>query len=355
MKVSSLFTKLYWKKCSCTLALLGVSIGLHAQCLIVMQGQKIQLVSKSYANPLPLTEKKWDKMKQEQRDELIDKLNMSIQKGEVKPWMNLTSNFEITEVNNSSPISSFTLKATDGTYEYETTNYCASDTMHLVRNANVVYSVLKGDTLGFAIQGVARIPNKLKVGDHIPSYNDYAITFPETWTKTVKESVKAFSYTTTDNKVGYYQDSRSGAFSHGEFKVTERHDVYQTISHKLKISENIENLTINYFVAKVTAQEEITVGSKTYSAFVIESESWSKGGMVRDYDAENKTIAIEQQAKFDALMDKHMEWTTKSGYTNELGYKVSYKKEWFVPGYGPVKIEVHDQFGAIQTYIDIVL
>ncbi|NJN41867.1 MAG: hypothetical protein HC811_06195 [Flammeovirgaceae bacterium] len=355
MKVSAVFANLSWHRRVCTLALLSISIGVQAQCLIVEKGQKIQLVSKSYANPLPLTEKKWEKMNTEQRDELIDKLNISIQKGEVKPWMNLTSNFEITEVNNSSPISSFTLKATDGTYVYETTNYCASDTMHLVRNANLVYSVLKGDTLGFAIQGVARIPNKLKVGDKIPSYNDYAITFPETWTKTIKESVKAFSYTTTDNKVGYYQDSESGAFSHGEFKVTERHDVYQTISHKLKISENIENLTINYFVANVTAQEKITVGGKAYDAFVIESESWSKGGIVRDYDAENETIAREQQAKFDALLNKQMEWTTKSGYTNELGYKVSYKKEWFVPGYGPVKIEVHDQFGAIQTYMDIIL
>ncbi|MEQ8364439.1 MAG: hypothetical protein RH948_16305 [Cyclobacteriaceae bacterium] len=335
--------------------LAGVSSPVHSQCLIVEKGQKVQLKSTSFANPLPFNEKKWEKMKPEQRDVLVDKLNQDIQGGKVKPWMNLTSNFEITDVHNSPFLSWYTLKATDGTYEYQTTNYCYYDTMHLVRNADVIYNIQKGDTLGVAVQGVARIPNNLKVGDRIPSYNDYMIGFPETWTKSTKEAVKAFSYTTTENKVGYYQDSESGLFSSGEFKVTERHDVYKTITHKLNVSQHIQNLTINYYVAQVTAEEEVMIGSKPYKAFVIESESWSRGGLVRDYEAENKKIEQEQQAKFDALISKQVKWLTKSGYTNDQGYAVSYKKEWFVPGYGPVKIEVHDSHGAIQTYMDIVL
>ncbi|MEQ8303006.1 MAG: hypothetical protein RIB47_06415 [Cyclobacteriaceae bacterium] len=337
------------------LLLAGASIPSYSQCIIVEKGQKIQVKSTSYANTLPGTEKKWEKMKPEQRDELIDNLNQDIQEGNVKPWMNLTSNFEITDVHNSPFLSWYTLEATDGTYEYKTTNYCYYDTMHLVRNADVIYNIQNGDTIGVAVQGVARIPNKLKVGDRIASYNDYMIGFPETWTKSTKEAVKAFSYTTTENKVGYYQDTESGLFSNGEFKVTERKDVYQTITHKLNVSQHIQNLTINYYVAQVTAEEEVKIGAKTYKAFVIESESWSKGGVVRDYEAENKKIEQEQQAKFDALIRKQAEWMTKSGYTNDQGYTVSYKKEWFVPGYGPVKIEVHDSHGAIQTYMDIIL
>jgi len=342
IKVAKLFV-------SCILLSLNVS----GQ-LIVEKGQKVQVRTKSFANTLPTTVKKWDKMDEAQRSQHVEELNKRIEAGEVQPWMNVTSNLQIIDVNNTTPIGSYTVKAIDGTYEYQTTNYCAYDTMHLVRNADVVYSINDGDTLGLAVQGVQRIPNKLKVGDKLPSYRDYMITIPETWTNTVKESVKSFSYTTSKNQIGWMQDSYSGDFSFGEFKVTERHDVYTTISHKVKVTQNIQGSIIHYFVAKVTGEETIQLGAKSYPAFIIESESWSKGGLVVDYDAENERIEQQQQAAFEKLQAKAAKFSQRSGYTNDLGYVVKYLKEWFVPGMGIVKNEIHDQYGAIQTYVDVV-
>ncbi len=41
--------------------------------------------------------------------------------------------------------------------------------------------------------------------------------------------------------------------------------------------------------------------------------------------------------------------TAKRGYTNPEGYVVTYFREWFLPGYGIVKSESYDMYGAIQS------
>ncbi len=40
----------------------------------------------------------------------------------------------------------------------------------------------------------------------------------------------------------------------------------------------------------------------------------------------------------------------KKGYTNELGYVVTYKTEWFVPGIGMAKMDVYENYGFILSH-----
>ena len=320
-----------------------------ASCLIVEKGKTVKVKVKLYANTQPLTNKKWGKLKQEKRDEVIAQFNASVESGNTAPFSNSESTFEVTDVQLNDGLSSYTVKAVNSGYEYQTTNYCQEDTMHLIRNKDVVYSIYQGDTLGLAIQGVQRIPNNLKVGDRLPAYRDFMMTIPKTWTKTVIESVKAYSYTTSSNKVGWMQDSYSGKYAYGTYRVTETHDVYKNISHKVSVKEQIKNLTIHYYSAVVTGKETVQIGSQSYEAFVIDSQTWSKTDHLRDYDAEEKLIQIDQELSFEKFKTKLAKKSARTVYTNEQGYAVTYRKEWFVPGYGVVRSATFDQWGGIQS------
>ena len=124
----------------------------------------------------------------------------------------------------------------------------------------------------------------------------------------------------------------------GQYEVTERHNVYDVINHQVKITEQIKGLIIHYMGAIVTGKEKIKIGNEDFDAYVIESESWSKNDVIRNYEAESQEIANRKKAYDDKLRQKMMEkYYVKSGYLNEDGYTVSHRKEWFVPGYGVVR------------------
>lgn len=328
--------------------ILILSSPVFSQCWKLDKGQTVEVSTTIWANTLPYTEKKWAKMKQSQRDELVMKLNKSIEDG-LAPYSVTKVTLKVTDLESNAGTSALTLEAFNAGFEYKTTNYCTSDTVYQVRNSDVVYSILKDDTLGLAIQGVQRLPIKLAIGTILPSYRDYMITIPKTWTKNIMENVKSFSYTTKeDGGMGWGQD-RDGDYGYGQLEKTVRHDIYKTVNHKVNISEQIENLTIHYFIAVVTATEEITMEGQTVTAYVIESESWTKGGLIRNYETEDQRMQTKMNSKAQKLKEKMDKKAIKRGYLNEDGYAVQYRKEWFIPGYGVVRSETYDQYGAIQT------
>lgn len=318
------------------------------QCWKLDQGQTVEASTSAWANTLPYTEKKWAKMKESQRDELVMKLNASIEGG-LTPYSVTKTTMKVTGLENNVGTSSLTLEAINAGFEYKTTNYCSNDTLYQVRNSEVVYSILQGDTLGLAVQGIQRLPMKLEVGMLLPSYRDYMISIPKTWTKNVMENVKSFSYhTKEDGGVGWGYDG-DGDYGYGRLEKTVRHDIYKTVNHEVNISEQIKNLTIHYFIAIVTATEEMPLEGETVTAYIIESESWTKGGLIRNYKTEDQRMQTKMNGQAQKLKEKMDQKAVKRGYLNEDGYAVQYRKEWFVPGYGVVRSETYDQYGAIQT------
>jgi len=328
----------------------GLSINANAQCFKVQKGQNVTSVTNTYDNLLPATVKKWAKLKPTEREELILAQNKEYESGAKMPSSVYKSNFTITNFVENEVISAYTIEESAGVFEYKTTNYCIDDTLYFVRNKDVIYSILKGDTVGYGLQGIQKIPVNIKVGDILPSYRDFGMTKPKTSTITASEKVNTGrTETVTKIRSGYFQDSETGEHGIGTYKETTKKAIYETIYHDVEMATSLNFLTINYFTAVVTGEEEIKIGDKTMNAFVIESENWIKSTFIQDFQAENNKIEEQQRVKAEKLKEKMDKQVLKIGYTNEDGYTVIYKTEWFVPGYGIVAAETYDIYGGIQS------
>ncbi len=135
----------------------GVLFITHAksQDLQIEKGQKIESETILYANPLP-SDKKWAKLKEDKRDELVIELNDKIEAGTEKPWRTTVAKFEVIDIKNANGAAEYTVKAYDSGFEYQSTSYFSKDTTYLVRNADPIFSIVEGDTLGMAIQGIQK-------------------------------------------------------------------------------------------------------------------------------------------------------------------------------------------------------
>ena len=320
----------------------------QAQEVHIKEGQKIVAETKLYANALSF-DKKWAKLKQEKKDALVLELNAKIEAGTEKPWRTTTMKMEFVKVINQNGAAAVTGKAYDSGFEYQTTSYFSEDTSYLVRNADPVFSVIKGDTLGMAIQGIQKIQNNIKVGDQLSSYSDFAFSFPKTWTSEMSEKAFLGRKSETHNDFGIHVDSETGVRSLGNFKITTTSNVYETVKHEVEISENITSNVIHYYTAFCSRTDKLTVAGTERTAYIIESQQWAKGKLNREYTAERQDLANKTKAEFENFLDKINKKAVKRGYTNADGYIVSYFKEWFVPGYGIVKSESYDAHGAIQS------
>lgn len=325
--------------------------GQNATCWKVSEGQVFTVNSESWVNSLPMNPK-WAKMKPAQKEEQINEFNQAIIDGKKGDFGGPTD-FKVEKVGEVDGMGAVHLVAMTDAYKYETVNYCNGDTTYLIRQARPVYSVYQGDTLGFTIYGVQKIPVKLQVGDVIPPYMDFTLMTPKTWTTEMKEKVLSFSYTTTEyESFGFGQDN-AGNYGWGPIEKRVQHDVYDLISHEIQVTEQINNVTINNAVAIVTGTEEMTIGGEKVTAYIIESEQWTKQEVVRDYHAEKQSIADQAKKDFEKLQEKIDKKMVKIFPKNELGYMVVFKVEYFVPGYGIVKSFSHDAHGAIQSRMTV--
>ncbi len=99
----------------------------------------------------------------------------------------------------------------------------------------------------------------------------------------MNEKVYAGRKTETHNEYGYLQDSHSGEYSVGNFKVTNSTAIYDNINHDVQISENITSNIIHYYTAFCSATDNITIGGKEQTAYIIDSQQWAKAKVNRDY------------------------------------------------------------------------
>jgi hypothetical protein len=243
-----------------------------------------------------------------------------------------------------------------GGKEYQSKAECANDTMYFYRSVEPVKMESNGEILGYSIQGVQKIPVNIKVGDILPAYEDVGILFPTTTDRDVRVRVFSHNDTRTKTDVTTYQ-SGANELTTVTKKQTFSYPVYNDIDATVRQTLNVSSHYIHYMAALVSGTEKITVGGKEYNAFTIDSEWWNKLSLKTSYDAANKEVAKAQQALMDqgqAAMAKRL--SKKWGYTNDQGYAVWYKKEWFVPELGVVKTQTFDQYGGMvnETVLDAI-
>jgi hypothetical protein len=316
--------------------------------LNLKDGSKMTLLIKTWTNP-HMSDSKFLKMKDEKQAEVIGQYNAQVRSGALPP----ASNYPLTYSVHKTTIPAgdeYTVGTEIAGKMYYSYVVCNNDTLYIARNRGPIeVPDGKGGIFGYSIQGIQILPMNLKVGDTPPSFQDLNIVFPTSTDVMVKKNV--FSHTTskTTNEFGYATDSRTGETFNGAYTKTTSVDVYKTIDVEVRKTMSSSGHSVHYMNARVIDEEEVTVGGKTYKAFVIDSESWSKQTNEVSIETADEEVKRQQEAfhkKVQTKMDKFM---VKKAFTNELGYMVFYKREWFVPAIGMVKVEAYDMFGGLSS------
>jgi hypothetical protein len=294
--------------------------------LVIKDGSKLTLTFYSWTNP-NLYDPKFQKLKQDKKDEQILAYNQSVLTGKLAPASASPMTFTTKKITSTTGGDEYIVTTTIAGKDYSGYALCKNDTLYSIRNKGVIYLLdAKGDSLGFTIQSPQILPTKMKVGDKLPTYEDISFVNP-TASKQRLKMVYTKSIPETDT---HYAGS-----------------VWGTVEVNGKQTLSFSSRMIHYVNAEVTGEEEVVISGTTYKAFIIESETWNKGKMDVSYETSYKDVndyyakLVEKgQKKFDKMM-------LRKGNTNELGFSVSYLKEWFVPTIGIVKSENYDNLGGI--------
>jgi hypothetical protein len=191
----------------------------------------------------------------------------------------------------------------------------------------------------------------MKVGDVLPSFEDFGFLFPESSEYIAKKQVfDHYEKQSSSSDFGFFVDSQTGKSGFGPYsKTPPAKAVFKTIDVAMRKTISVSSHAIQGVNQVVTGEKEVTIGGKKYKAFIIESESWSKMNINSTYesaDAEFNNALAEADKKLVRQMGKFM----PKNYTNKLGYSVMSSTGWFVPQLGgAVKTISYDNFGAIST------
>lgn len=284
--------------------------------LAYKDGSKFTSTAYSWTNP-HLYDPKFQKLKDDKKDELIDNYNNDVLSGKIPPASTYPMTFSVKKATLSTGGNEYTLTMNIGGKDYSSYLICKDDTMYSYRNKGVVeLPDGKGGSLGFTIQSPSKIPLNIKVGDKLPSFSDLSFLNP----------------ITTETRTKYIQ-------MEGDYMVTYSLKALETLS----FSSN----TIHHMFAEVTGEEEITISGTKYKAYIIESEKWNKGKMDKSVVTAYSDVNEAFKKGMEKMQTKSDKMMIKKGVTNELGYTVSYLKEWFVPALGIVKTESYDNLGGI--------
>jgi hypothetical protein len=318
----------------------------------IKDGGKLTLVIQSWANPL-LQEGKFLKAKDEKKDEQIAAYNTDVQSGKIAAASNYPMSF-LFKKSTVKGLDEYTMTTTISGVDYSSYLFCNHDTLYQFRNLGVVRIGTAENPVGETVQGAQILPTNMKVGDVLPTFQDYSFLYPQTMDATVKIRTSAGFRMSSDLKDGTYISSSTGSFTNGLHYENTPHEIFKQVPVNVKETFSFSGHTINYVHALVKSEEQVTISGVSYKAFVIESETWNNTKMTADYKSVDKKFTTEQISADIASQDKKVEkkmerQALKIGYLNELGYNVTYKKEWFVPAIGIVKTIAFDTFGGIST------
>lgn len=336
-----------------TVAILTGTIAFSQNCdMELKEGGKMTIVLKSWANPL-LYDTKFLKAKEEKKDEQIAAFNADVQVDKIAPASNTPMYFKIKK-GTVNGWDEYTLTTTISGIDYSGYLFCNHDTLYQYRNRGIVRIGTAENPVGEAVHGVQKLPTNMKVGDVLTPFQDYSFLYPQTMDASVKHKVSDGLRVSTEYKNGAYIDSQTGQAQNGPYKEISLKEVFKLVDVALKQSFSFTSRTVNYAHATVTGEEQVTIAGVSYKAFIIESETWINTTMNASYESADKNFTTEQLLKDITNEDKKVKkkmahQALKIGYTNSLGYNVTYKKEWFVPKIGIVKTAAFDTYGGISS------
>jgi hypothetical protein len=315
--------------------------------LAIKDGSKIMLNAQSFANPL-LYDAKFTKAKEDKQEEQIVAFNEGVASGKTPA----ASNYPMTYTAKKTSLKDgdeYQLTTTISGKEYSSYLVCRDDSLFLSRNRGILSTPDgKGGIYGYSIQGVQRLPLKIKVGDHLSIYEDIIIVLPTTTDMNVKKSVFAGYEDHTTNESGFFTDSRTGESGVGSYTKTTTQAVYKTIDVAVKKTITSSGHIIHYMFAEVTGEENVIVSGVTHKAYIIQSQTWSKQTMTESFESADEEVNQQQKKLAEKATKTFDKMMVKKQSTNELGYMVSYLKEWYVPEIGGmVRTESYDARGGI--------
>lgn len=242
----------------------------------------------------------------------------------------------------------FTANHVNGVHELNTfmgvdtlslVSWCSNDTMYMTRKPFLVDEKLNL----WWIYGVQKIPMKLEIGQSIEPHSDYSIMSDVT--KEGRSDVKTM-YSSTDLS-----------------KNTITTSIY-TFNVATKSTVNLSGEMISGMNSKVIAFEDISIGDKTFKAYKIDYEIWIKQGYKVEFEYDSQGMKSsdakqieEDNRKINEKIKKNFNKVLK-GYTNNKGYIVLPRTDWFVPGLGWVRAHTFDSqriFEKDKAYISSII
>lgn len=305
--------------------------------LAIKDGSKIALTSYSWVMP-GLYDLKFQKLKEEQRDEKVLAFNETVSSGKLSP---ATTNPMIYVIKKEAPkdgADQYTMTVTVAGKDYTSYIFCKADSLFFYRRLGPIdMPDGKGGSIGFMLWGAQVLPLKLKVGDKLPTYDDMLVLYPQTIDATVKKNVF--------NTVGHNVIGDPAASS-------VRYNVSQ-VDVKIKETLHFSQHTVHYMNAIVTGEEEVNIGGVKYKAYIINSETWAKPKLDVDIETADKEVRKGARKAFEQAQE-FLTKSPKKQSTNSIGYTVTYLKEWFVPAIpGVVKSEIYDAYGSIAATVSV--
>jgi hypothetical protein len=321
---------------------------LSAQCLKLQDGSTLGLNVISYPNtPMMADPTKWVKMKEEKKDLAVEEYNIKVLAGAITGTPYRYDYKVVRAKGEGSERAALTTVISGKSYTFLLA--CNNDTMFFTRNDGPIYLIDKGDTLGVTIQGVQPYPNKLKVGDALPTYEDVSLMVPKKRTFNVQEKVFSHSSTSTSSAQGFGYDAEAGKFGVGTVTTTTTTNYYNNIDVQVRETIKTSMYWLHNAVSQVIGEEEVTLGGEKVKAYIVDSETWIKSNSDASYESTRQSAANAQEAFYKKVAGKMAKMSKKMGFTNADGYMVMPKTEWFVPGRGVVKVVNYEMSGAISA------
>ncbi len=288
-------------------------------------------------------------MKPDKQVELVNQYNARVLSGEEAPGRTDVYDLYVKDVERAE-IEKLTIGMMINGVEYTFPCLCKDNITYYYRTVGPIYYVTNGDTVGAGFNGTQAIPNNLKVGDVLPSYEDISTLIVANTSYQDKQRVlDGYRKIETIERNTIHLNKQTLEYEKGDWKVTKYEEIWKDVDVKVLETTSLNSHTIHYVNAVVDRTEDIILDDKTYTAYVIESEMWIQAAFESTFAADNAKWQNRRE-RFQNQLDKKVEKAMiKSKFLNEEGYYVTYLTEWFIPGVGVVKTITYTSEGCIAT------
>ncbi|MEO9473921.1 MAG: hypothetical protein ABJG41_00235 [Cyclobacteriaceae bacterium] len=330
----------------------GLSFQLTAQTCqfdIAQTGQAMEFEIKSWSNP-HVADPKFQKMKASKKAGVIEDFISKIESGKIKPTVS-TFKVDVRGI------------AGEGEENYMYTGagassflaVCTNDSLRLYRNLG---EKTPSATKPFYAYGVQTLPLKPQVGYIMKPYADIMVSVPEKTSVIVQEKVLQGFKKNVDIE-RFTTKLIDGKAVSGDFKTVSYDPQYSIIDHEMEMTLQPSMLVINYAESEVVEKTTFEINGTPYDAFIIESQKWMKGQQNVTFDYVNTELRDKQQKGFDRFQEridkKVQRGLTKQGAAmTDDGYLITRIREWYVPGFGIVKLENIDFYGVKSMEMTLV-